>query len=581
MFKSVRLRDLVVVGVVLLAAVLLVMPRGNNSFAADGEETYLPLVRRVPSPTPTRTPTATPSPTPGPGWYVEYFGNASLTGVPFRAQSEEYDLPEKYWGENAPLVGMPVDNFSVRFTANKQFQAGNYAFLISVDDGGRLYIDGNLVIDQWHGSARGTATYRWDGAISGGSHQIRLEFYDAAKGARVRLLWINQDLYPEWRAEYWANDSMSGAPLVVRNESEINYDWGGGSPEPSLPVDGFSARWTRPVYFKQGKYVFYTTAESGGVRFWMDKWVPDHDEFIDDWAIWPNRTRSDDEYLDEDGWYLLTVAYRAGTGESYCRFRYLYGGASSTWPGEYYKNKDLTNLYTVRNDGEINFDWGLDRPMDGMPRDNWSVRWIHTEKLEADGYTFKATIDDGCRVWVDGNLVVSEWKEGGKRTAEGDIVLHKGYHVIQMDYFENVSNAYAQLTFAPNPDIEFFRADYWNTVRMGGEEMGDYTEYMDTVLVDTGLGSPAAGIRADDWSARFKENRYFDSSASYRFTVEYDGGAVLYVDGTERWNDWGNTGRKTKSYTMHLDKGRHWIKLHYADRGANNDAYIRMDIQKQ
>jgi hypothetical protein len=32
---------------------------------------------------------------------------------------------------------------------------------------------------------------------------------------------------------------------------------------------------------------------------------------------------------------------------------------------------------------------------------------------------------------------------------------------------------------------------------------------------------------------------------------------------------------------MHLDKGRHWIKLHYADRGTNNDAYIHMDIEKQ
>jgi hypothetical protein len=317
------------------------------------------------------------------------------------------------------------------------------------------------------------------------------------------------------------------------------------------------------------------------VRLWIDKWVPDHDEFIDDWTVYPNRTRSDDEYLDEDGWYLLTVAYRAGTGESYCRFRYLYGGASSTWPGEYYKSKDLTNLYTVRNDGEINFDWDTGRPMDGMPKDYFSVRWVHTEKLDADGYTFKATIDDGCRVWVDGSMVISEWDTGSKRTVEGDIVLHKGYHVIQMDYFEDISKAYAQLEFASNPDIEFFRADYWNEIRMGGEDVGDYTEYMDDVYIDAGLGSPAADIRADNWSARFREHRYFDNSASYRFVAEYDGGAVLYVDGTERWNDWGNTGRKTKSYTMHLDKGRHWIKLHYADRGENNDGYIRMDITQQ
>ncbi len=99
--------------------------------------------------------------------------------------------------------------------------------------------------------------------------------------------------------------------------------------------------------------------------------------------------------------------------------------------------------------------------------------------------------------------------------------------------------------------------------------------------MDAGLGSPAADIRADEWSARFRENRYFGASASYKFTVEYDGGAVLYVDGTERWNDWANTGRKVKTFTMHLDKGDHWVKLHYADRGTNNDGYVRMDIDKQ
>jgi len=581
MYKSVRLRDILFVGVALLAAILLIAPRGGDSTAAGTGKTYLPVVRRQPSPTPTKTPTATPSPTPGPGWYVEYFGNPSLAGAPFRAQTEEYDLPEKSWGESPPLPGMPADNFSVRFSATKQFQAGNYAFLISVDDGGRLYVDGNLVIDQWRGSPRGTATYRWDGAISGGNHQIKLEYYDAAKGAQVRLLWINQDLYPNWRAEYWANDSMSGAPAVVRNEAEIKYDWGLGGPDVSLPVDGFSARWTQAFYLTQGKYVFYTTAEGGGMRLWIDKWVPNQDEIIDDWTIWPNRTRSKDEYLDETGWYLVTVAYRAGAGKSYCRYRHLYGGASSTWPGEYYKKMDLTDLFTVRNDGRIEFDWGLDRPMAGMPKDNWSVRWIHTEKLDANAYTFKATIDDGCRVWVNDSLVINEWREGGKRTAQNDIVLHKGSHVIKMEYFENVSNAYAQLTFEPNPDIQFFRADYWNEVRMGGDKTPDWTEYMDTVHVDAGLGAPAAGIRADDWSARFVERRDFPSAGTYKFTVEYDGGAVLYVDGKERWNDWNNTGRKVKTYTQHLEKGQTWVKLHYADRGANSNGYVHMDIVKQ
>ena len=47
-----------------------------------------------------------------------------------------------------------------------------------------------------------------------------------------------------WKVSYWNNKSLSGTPLVQTTESEINWDWGLGGPS-SLPVDGFSARWSK------------------------------------------------------------------------------------------------------------------------------------------------------------------------------------------------------------------------------------------------------------------------------------------------------------------------------------------------
>ncbi|HEX2748382.1 MAG TPA: Ig-like domain-containing protein, partial [Verrucomicrobiales bacterium] len=69
-------------------------------------------------------------------------------------------------------------------------------------------------------------------------------------------------------------------PLLTRNDAAINFDWGIGSPAPSVPVDNFSARWTGelvPLYTEP--YSFHVSADNG-VRVWidnvlvLDKWLP-------------------------------------------------------------------------------------------------------------------------------------------------------------------------------------------------------------------------------------------------------------------------------------------------------------------
>ena len=36
--------------------------------------------------------------------------------------------------------------------------------------------------------------------------------------------------YSGWRAEYFDNDSLSGRPVLVRDDANINFNWGSGSP---------------------------------------------------------------------------------------------------------------------------------------------------------------------------------------------------------------------------------------------------------------------------------------------------------------------------------------------------------------
>jgi hypothetical protein len=51
-----------------------------------------------------------------------------------------------------------------------------------------------------------------------------------------------------WQASYWNNTTLSGSPVLVRSEANLNHDWGTGSPDPSVNADRFSARWIR-VFF--------------------------------------------------------------------------------------------------------------------------------------------------------------------------------------------------------------------------------------------------------------------------------------------------------------------------------------------
>jgi N-acetyl-anhydromuramyl-L-alanine amidase AmpD len=85
-----------------------------------------------------------------------------------------------------------------------------------------------------------------------------------------------------WKGEYFANMTLTGAPVSTRDDgaSALSFDWGAGSPAAScgVPADRFSARWTRTVTFPAGTQRFTVTADDG-VRLYvdgalkLDKWI--------------------------------------------------------------------------------------------------------------------------------------------------------------------------------------------------------------------------------------------------------------------------------------------------------------------
>lgn len=269
-----------------------------------------------PAPTATRTPTATTAPpTATPPviithWRGEYFANLNLAGQP--AVRNDWDV-DFSWGLGSPVTGMPADGFSARWTRTLNFQPGTYRFYVTMDDAVRLWVDGQLLVDEWRdGSTRERAT---EIALAGGAHALRLEYYERSGLARVQLRWerLSAVNYPDWKGEYWANLNLAGAPTLTRNDQILRFQWGAGTPAVGLPQDGFSARWTRALTFAPGIYRLFAQADDG-VRVYVDGQLA-LNEWHDDSGASPYTVD-----LTLAGVHLLVVEYYERTGAAFISF---------------------------------------------------------------------------------------------------------------------------------------------------------------------------------------------------------------------------------------------------------------------
>jgi len=461
-----RAQHWLLLSALLFAGLLLLLPQSASpSIAAQETETIVP-----PTPGPNYMPLIykMPTPTPVPGWRIEYYNNRDLSGSPAAVETKTYTYPAEEWGSGGPgPLGGVQDAFSVRLARNVSFSAGSYAFYLTVDDGGRLYIDGNPVIDKWHGSLRGTATYRHQQYLAAGMHEIVAEYYEDKGDARVRLQWVNEDEHPntQWRAEYYTNADLSGQPAVVRNESSIDFLWGSGNPAPGIPADYFSARFTRPIYFGAGTRILYTEADDR-VRVWVDKWAPGT-EVIEDWDG-SQRWNSDRQPMNEPGWYYITIEYAEITADATLRYFDIYGASGGSWTVEYFdeydwdeededdidvlarREVDASENKTYDNEPGIDL-YAPDMPKgiggSGSSRDDFAVRFTRYFKLNGK-YQFTAQYDDGMRIWIDGDLVMDRWKsQGGVAQKEFDRRLHDGYHVIKVEYYDGSGAAVCRLSW--------------------------------------------------------------------------------------------------------------------------------------
>jgi len=114
--------------------------------------------------------------------------------------------------------------------------------------------------------------------------------------------------------------------------------------------------------------------------------------------------------------------------------------------GEYFDDIDLGGApRVVRADSQVNFAWTLDSPARGIPVDWYSARWTGTLTVPrgAPAATRLGVAgNDGYRLWLDGRLVLDDWRKQSVGTTLAPVSLRPGVrHAIRLEYFESAGNA--------------------------------------------------------------------------------------------------------------------------------------------
>ena len=269
----------------------------------------------------------------------QYFNNTTLSGAAVLTRAEAVNFN---WSTTSPGAGVSSDNFSVRWTGRlTATSAGTYTFQTESNDGVRLWINGQQIINNWTDHSTTTDTSGGVVLTAGQQVDVRMEFYAKTGSAVSRLRWrspgtssyvaipIAQLSSPAAAAQglsgaYFNNRSFSGVPALTRNEA-VNFDWGTGTPGTGVNADNFAVRWTGKIVVPTtGSYNFQTESDDGvrlsvGGQPLIDNWT-DHAPVTDTSAA---VTLTAGQVVD------VTLEYYENGGGAVMRLRWKPPGSSS------------------------------------------------------------------------------------------------------------------------------------------------------------------------------------------------------------------------------------------------------------
>jgi PKD repeat protein len=384
-------------------------------------------------------------------------------------------------------------------------------------------------------------------------------------------------------ASYFNNPTLSGTPVLTRQDPTVDFNWDQGSPDPAVDSNNFSVRWTKTQAFGAGRYKF-TTVTDDGVRLYIDNIrVIDH---------WEGQSSTEWTYTADLGQGNHTVRMEyfdfGGAAVADLRWEATVDQPNETWHAEYWNMIGMPVIpsgspLVAREELAIDHDWGTGSPAPGIINTNlFLARWSRVLNVAPGEYQFVATADDGVRLFVDGVMVIDRWIDQGATSYPVTLPLDGGPHTVVMEYYESGGGAVAKLSYSQVgelPESAGWEAEYWNTPEVGlGAPPVIPTRPADLTRTEPVLenewydGSPDPSISNNFFMARWTRTDVL-SAGVYRFSGAADDGIRVYVDNTPVIDMW-----QLQNATFSVDKvvlaGSHVVRVEYFENGSNARAIV-------
>jgi hypothetical protein len=125
----------------------------------------------------------------GGGLRGEYFAGNAPSGEPALSRIDQ-SVDLNLTGATSPGAPIPGDGWSARWTADLEIAvADTFRFSVNCQDGTRLWIDGELIIDKWVTPTVTSEYFSVPIYLEKGIHSLVLEFYDSGGDAVEQLYW--------------------------------------------------------------------------------------------------------------------------------------------------------------------------------------------------------------------------------------------------------------------------------------------------------------------------------------------------------------------------------------------------------
>ncbi len=158
----------------------------------------------------------------------EYFDDQNLSQLVLSRIDPTIDFQ---WGSGSPDLSIDENTFSVRWSGDIEVLSSEiHTFTARVDDGVRLWIGGQLIIDQWINQSPTEHSADLE-LVAGQSYELVMEFYENGGGAVAELYWETPTL---------AREIVPAAQLVPVQEMVT------GAPPPLVFADVLQANYPNP-----------------------------------------------------------------------------------------------------------------------------------------------------------------------------------------------------------------------------------------------------------------------------------------------------------------------------------------------